>query len=433
MTGSRLAVPFGVALPAKVAVLAGPLVLALFLASCAGGTGARSAGDEQEGAAPVRSIKLVAAEYSKDNTAGFWKKFADTYRSRTGVELEVQVVSWNDIDQQSSTMIANNDPPDLLNLNVYAGYARDGLLHSADDVLSPAVKADLLPNFVRSGSYEGKLYGMPDLASARALFYNKELFAAAGIARPPRTWAEFARTAKKISELGDGTVGYAEPLGPEEAQAEFSIWLVNNGGAWKTDGRWTINSPRNVETLSFLKKLADDGVTQNNPGRTNRTDGAFSLFSSGRAGMVVGFSPLAATLEEEGKVEYGIAPMPTRDGGPPQTYGVTDYLMAFRKPGNQAAVKAFYDLYYQPDQVNSFIEAEGFLPVTRSGVERFSSDEDLKVYLDTLPAAHLTPTDDPDWDRVKLAAQQSLGAAVGPKGDPKAVLDALQEQAESLR
>ena len=41
----------------------------------------------------------------------------------------------------------------------------------------------------------------------------------------------------------DGNVGYAMPLGPEEAQAEFSIWMFNNGGDWKTDGKWTINSP----------------------------------------------------------------------------------------------------------------------------------------------------------------------------------------------
>jgi multiple sugar transport system substrate-binding protein len=222
------------------------------------------------------------------------------------------------------------------------------------------------------------------------------------------------------------------PLGPEESQAEFSIWLVNNGGDWKTGGKWSINSDKNVATLQFLKKLAvDDKVTQNNPGKTNRTDGAFALFKSGKAGMVVGFSPLAGALDQEKTVNYGIAPMPTKDGGPPHTYGVTDYVMAFKKNGNQDAVKAFYDLYYSPDQVNTFIKAEGFLPVTKSGLQVFSSDASLTVYLDTLPNVHLTPTDDPTWDKVKLAVQQNLGAAVAPDGDPKAVLDQLQKLAEA--
>ena len=113
-----------------------------------------------------------------------------------------------------------------------------------------------------------------------------------------RTWDEFVAAAKKIQALGSGNIGYALPLGPEEAQGEFSIWAFNNGGDWKKDGAWTITSPQNVETLTFLKKLAvTDKVTQNNPGKTNRAD-AFDLFKSGKAGMVVGFSPLAAALDK---------------------------------------------------------------------------------------------------------------------------------------
>jgi multiple sugar transport system substrate-binding protein len=413
-------------------LVAATAVVALALTACSGGTGAGTAGGSGGGNAPVNKIKLVAAEYSKDNTAAFWNKFAAAYKAKTGIDLDVQVVSWDDIDQQSSTMIQNNAAPDILNLNAYASYAKDNLLYSADDVLSASVKGDLLPNFVQSGTYQGKMYGMPDLSSARALFYNKDLFAKAGIAGPPKTWDEFTADAQKITALGDGTVGYAMPLGPEEAQAEFSIWMFNNGGNWKTDGKWSINSPQNVDTLTFLKSLSVTAkVTQNNPGKTNRTDGAFPLFQSGKAGMVVGFSPLAASLDKDARVHYATAPMPTKAGGAPATYGVTDYLMAFKKPGNQDAVKAFYDLYYSPDQVNTFIKAEGFLPVTESGIKQFAADPKLTTYLDTLTGAKLTPTDDPNWDRVKLAVQQNIGAAVAPNGDPKAVLDKLQAQAES--
>ena len=94
--------------------------------------------------------------------------------------------------------------------------------------------------------------------------------------------------------------------------------------------------------------------------------------------------------------------------------------MAFKKSGNQDAVKAFYDLYYQPDEVNTFIKAEGFLPVTKSGVQQFSSDPKLKVYINTLPNTHLTPTDDPTFDKVKLAVQQNIGARGGAERQPAA-------------
>ncbi|MEL4504311.1 extracellular solute-binding protein [Luteococcus sp. H138] len=413
------------------AFTAGLAAAAVAMTGCGGGSGAGTAGGGASGGSgeKVKSIKLVAAEYSKDNTKAFWDAFAKTYKEKSGFDLEVQVVSWDNIDQQSSTMIQNNQAPDILNLNAFASYAKDGLLYSADEVLPDAHKADILDAFVKFGSYEGKMYGFPDLASARAFFYNKELFKKAGIANPPKTWAEFEDAAKKITALGGGVVGYAMPLGPEESQAEFSIWTFNNGGAWKDDKDWTINSEKNVETLTFLKKLAvEDKVTQNNPAKTNRAD-AFDLFKSAKAGMVVGFSPLAAALDKEAKVSYGVAPMPTKDGGEAQTFGVTDYLMAFKKPGNQEAVKAFYDLYYQKDQVNTFIKAEGFLPVTETGLEFFKDDPKLKVYLDTLPNVHLTPTDDARWDKVKLAVQQNLGAGVTASGDPKKVLDDLQAQA----
>ena len=412
-------------------LVAGAAVATLGLTACSGGSGSGTAagGDTGSGAKKVTSIKLVAAEYSKDHTAAFWKQFAEKYKAKTGNTLDVQIVSWDAIDQQSSTMIQNNNAPDILNLNAYASYAKDNLLYSADDVLAPAVKSDVLDAFVKSGSYQGKMYGMPDLSSARALFYNKAMFAKAGIANPPKTWDEFEADAKKLQGLGNGSIGYAMPLGPEEAQGEFSIWTFNNGGDWKSGDTWTINSAKNVETLSFLKKLAvQDKVTQNNPGRTNRAD-AFNLFKSGNVGMVVGFSPLAADLDKDKKVSYGVAPMPTKAGGQPQTFGVTDYLMAFKKPGNQEAVKAFYDLYYQKDQVNAFIKSEGFLPVTKTGLQAFSSDPKLKVYLETLPNIHLTPTDDPTWDKVKLAVQQNIGAGI--TGDPKATLDSLQKTAEN--
>src|SRR6478735_549421 len=339
-------------------------VAALGLTACSGGTGSSSAGGGAgDGSGKkVSRIKLVAAEYSKDHTAAFWKQFAEKYKQKTGIDLDVQVVSWDTIDQTSSTMLQNNNAPDILNLNAYASYAKDGL------------------------PYNGKLYGFPDLSSARAFFYNKAIFTKAGIAAPPKTWAELEADAKRISALGDGSIGYALPLGPEESQGEFSMWLFNNNGSWKKDGKWTINSPENVQTLGFLKKLTDEKVTQNNPGKTNRAD-AFNLFASGKVGMVVGFSPLAGQLDKAGTVQYGVAPMPTQ-ASEPQTFGVTDYLMAFKKPGNQEAVKAFYDLYYQKDQVNQFIKAEGFLPVTRSGLDFFKDDAKLKVYLDTLPNAH---------------------------------------------
>jgi multiple sugar transport system substrate-binding protein len=382
---------------------------------------------ERGGGSP--SIKVVIAEYSKDHTRPFWRGLAEQYTKQSKVKVDVQVVDWNTIDQQVSTMIQNNQPPDVLNLNSFSSYAKDGLLYAAADVLSPKTRDDFLEAFARGGTYRGTLYGFPILSSARAFFYNKALFARAGIAAPPRTWDDFVRDARKLQALGDGTIGYALPLGPEEAQAEWSIWMWNNGGDWKSADAWAINSDRNVQTLSFLADLANKHkVTQVNPGKTNRTDGAFQLFKDGKVGMVMGFSPLAKQLDAEGKVQYGVAAMPT-NVGTPVTLGVEDYLMAFKKKGNQEAVKGFLDLYYEPANITRWIVAEGFLPVTKSGLAQMSADARLKPYLDALPNAKLVPTTDPAWDKVKLDVQQTIGLAVQPGGNSRQVLDQLQKNA----
>jgi multiple sugar transport system substrate-binding protein len=408
------------------AMIATATIAAMALASCSSGAPSTS------NSSGAKSIKVVIADYSQA-TKPFWTAFAKKYEATTGIKMDLQIISWNDINQASSTMVQTGNLPDILNENAYASYAADGLLYNSDEVLPPATKADIIPAFVQSGTVNGKFYGMPDLSSARALLYNKDLFTQAGIAKPPTTWDEFLADATKIQALGNGVVGYAQPLGPEEAQAEFAIWLFNNGGAFKQDGKWVINSAANVKTLQFMKDLSVKyGVTQNNPGHTNRTDGAMPLFFGGKAGMIMGLPPTAKTLDSTyPNVHYGIAPIPSGNGATSQTYGVTDYLMSFKKPGNKAAIEAFYKLYYQPDEVNTWIKAEGFLPVTKTGLKSplFTADPTLKVFLDTLSQVHLTPTDDPEWDKVKLNLQQSLGLAVAPNGDPKKYLDNLQAQA----
>src|SRR5256712_12948552 len=103
--------------------------------------------------------------------------------------------------------------------------------------------------------------------------------------------------------------------------------------------------------------------------------------------------------------------------------------MAFKMPGNQEAVTKFLELYYQPETITRWISAEGFLPVTKSGLDRMRAHPTLKPYLDALPNAKLVPTTDPPWDKAKLGAQQNIGLAVKPGASPKQDLDHVQRNA----
>src|ERR1700685_3957018 len=111
-------------------------------------------------------------------------------------------------------MVQNKQSPHTTEGDYFSNYAQDGLLYPASDVLSDP--SNLLPAFKAQGTYNGVQYGMPFTTSSRTLFYNKKLFAQAGITAAPQTWADVETDAGKITKLGK--VGFGLPLGNEEAQ-----------------------------------------------------------------------------------------------------------------------------------------------------------------------------------------------------------------------
>jgi multiple sugar transport system substrate-binding protein len=347
------------------------------------------------------------------------------------IDVTVEVVSWNDIDQKVKTLVQTDQLPDIANLNYFASFAADDLLYPADQIVSPDVLDDIVQTFRDNSKYEGVEYAVPDLASDRLFFYNKEIFEKAGIAEPPATWADLEAAAEKIKETQPGVIPLALPLGPEEAQAEFIIWAGSNGGTVFTDGEWTVDSPENVEAMEFVKGLVEKGYTQPSPGTTNRTDGAFPLFAQGKAAMMNGAIFFPGELEKaKSTVDWGVAPIPANEGKDSITLGVQDYFFAFKKDGNQVPVQKFLDFLFVPENYAKFLEAAGgFLPATKSAGAQ--ADPSLQPFIEALPNAIFYPSDQKAWPATQGALQQQVGTAVGQAGDPASVLGAIQAEAEA--
>ena len=90
------------------------------LAGCGGGSEEAPA-PEAEGNEPAAAEKvevtMIAAQYGNE-TADWWKGFeADFEAANEGIDLVVDVVSWNDIYTVVNTRIANGEQPDLLNID----------------------------------------------------------------------------------------------------------------------------------------------------------------------------------------------------------------------------------------------------------------------------------------------------------------------------
>jgi multiple sugar transport system substrate-binding protein len=404
------------------AVLAAAATLAL--AACSSGGGSSSGGGG------TTTLKLVVADYGTgpgNASAKYWDGIVAAFEKvHPDIKVNITSIPWTNFDQQVQTMIQNKQYPDITEGDYFSNYAQDGLLYSATDVLSNP--GNLLPAFKEQGTYSGVQYGMPFTTSSRTLFYNKQLFAQAGIGSAPQTWADVETDAAKIKQLGK--IGFGLPLGAEEAQAESLLWMLGAGGGYQTDGKYTINSADNVAAFTFLKGLVSAGDTEPNPGTVNRTD-LWQEFAQGKIGMINGSPALIPIIQSADVLktsDWTSVPIAGKTGPLTTTLGVCDNAAAFKPNGHQAQIKEFLDFAYQDKYQLAFDKEYDLLPATTTATQALSSDPVFAPFLTALPHSVQYPSDT-SWANVKSKIQQSIGLAV--TGSPATELSQLQQVASS--
>jgi len=385
------------------------------------------------------TLTMIAADYPGDGSTqqAQWTDFATRFHAdNPDITVNVTVKSWNDIDQYVATQIAAGKTPDVVNKGDYSAPAAAGLLYPASQMVSASTLADILPTFLNNSKYNGTVYALPDLASARALFYNKDLLTKAGITTLPTTWAQLTTVLGTIHRKLPGVYGYALPLGPEEAQAEFNIWAGGNGGQYYdyATSKWVLNSAANVATATYLKSLVSKGYTEPNPDKCDRTACAQALFAAGKAVFINGSVFLGSWLKANGgaKINFGTGSFVSNTGHKAVTLGVQDYFTAYKANGNQAAIQKWMDFIFQPANYAKFlVAAGGFIPATKSAGAKAASDPALAPFIKLLPNAVFYPGDIASWNAVKGQIQQGIGQAV--TGNPASVLASLQTQAAAAK
>jgi multiple sugar transport system substrate-binding protein len=397
---------------------------ALALAACSSG------GSSAGGGGSTTTLKLVVADYGtgpSNASAKYWDTIVTAFeKTHADIKVNVTSIPWTNFDQQVQTMVQNKQYPDITEGDYFSNYAQDGLLYSASDVLSDP--GNLLPAFKAQGTYNGVQYGMPFTTSSRTLFYNKKLFATAGITSAPQTWAEVEADAAKIKAAG--SIGFGLPLGAEEAQAESLLWMLGDGGGYQTAGKYTINSAANVSAFTFLKGLVSAGDTEPNPGTVNRTD-LWQEFAQGKVGMING-SPALIPIIQSAKVltdaDWTSVPIAGKTGPLSVTLGVCDNVAAFKANGHQAQIKEFLDFAYQDKYQLAFDKEYDLLPATTTASKALASDAVFSPFLTALPNSVQYPSDTA-WANVKTKIQQTIGTAV--TGSPQTVLTQLEQTATS--
>jgi multiple sugar transport system substrate-binding protein len=192
-------------------------------------------------------------------------------------------------------------------------------MRAATDVTA----ADFQPLVLNEFSREGQVYSVPFGVGTYALYYNKDLFDAAGLPYPPTswqaddwTWDQFLTVCQKLTRDtdGDGRPNqYGVVLGREFFDAE--MWLYQNGGALMSDDgrRCQIDTPASAEALQFLIDLALKHHVAPTPSQTAQGGSSSDqLFKMGRAALYPSGYWRIGEFEKLKRLHYGIAPFPMR-------------------------------------------------------------------------------------------------------------------------
>ena len=402
----------------KIIALLLVMVMALALVAC----GAKN--DEKV------TLNVIAAEYGTQ-TKAWWTTFeADFEKAHANIDLVVDVVSWNDIYTVVNTRISNNEAPDILNIDVFADYQADDLLLPAKDYISEETYAKFYQSFLDQSVVDGTVWAVPDLASARAMYYNKDILDAAGVEKVPETWDELVAACQKIKAYNPEIYPWGVDMTTDEGQACFSYYVWNNeGGFVDANGNWTLNSAANVEAIEFIIGMVKDGLTNSDPAQETRYANQ-DMFGAGKVAMMIGPNSIPTYLEAGNySINWGVASIPTNNANGSVSQGVMDRFMCFDNDYSDAelaAVTAFFDFFYEDTRYSDWVIMEGFLPATKAGGEIMAAKDPANAaWIEIVGSSYFYPTAKAEWADVKQGVINVLQQAL-LGGNVQELLNALQ-------
>jgi len=250
-------------------------------------------------------------------------------------------------------------------------YIENELLPEAPEDVSAFVKdpANFGQFFIDAVSADGKVYGVPLFRGQGSLFYNTDMFKAAGLTEPPKTMEEYTQYAEKLTQRdanGTPTVsGWSMRLsgGGQGIAEKFWINLFQRGGSVleKTaDGKWHANYA-NEAGRETLKQYLDNVFTLKTV--TPEMPADAEAFERGQTAMFIRESWVIADIAAKAPdLKYATAPLPKGSIALPTNLYV-------KAEGDDAKVAwEFTEAANSPENLVWLLKNVGWLP-NRSGVD----------------------------------------------------------------
>jgi multiple sugar transport system substrate-binding protein len=383
-------------------------------------------------AAHADTVRVTVAHYS-DSTAPYFQQVASEFeKANPGTTIKIEDVSWDTLQQKLQTDITGGANADLAIVGTrwLLDFVKDDVAEPLDGYMDASFKSRFIGPFLAPGEINGKVYGLPIAASARGLYYNKDLLAKVGYPNGPKTWNDVIDASKKLKAQGIAGFGLQGKEIETDVYFYYALWSYGGEVVGK-DGKAAFNSPAGVKAATLYKTLIDDGLTE--PGVTGYSrEDVQNLFKQGRVAMVISAPFLSKQIAKEAPtLKYGIDPIPM--GTKNATYAVTDSIVMFKNSKVKKSAWKFLDYLFTKEPRVKFTSTEGFLPTTKAEATDPAFDNpDTKAFIALLPSAKFAPTIT-GWEDTAKAVSDAMQSIYLGKAQPAAALNAAADKAnESL-
>jgi len=374
-----------------------------------------------------------------------WQSMADAYmKANPGVKINITILENDAFKTKLTTVMQSGSPPDLFQSwggGVMAEYARAGLLKDISGDLKGSWGDSFNKAPLEVYAADGKYYGAPWDMGAVGFWYNKALFAKAGITTPPATWTEFLTDVKKLQAAGITPIS----LGEKDKWPGHFYWVylaTRIGGKAAFDKAYaqtgTFADPSYVQAGQKLKELVDLKPFQSGFLGLTYNDQAAAM-GEGKAAMEL-MGQWAPSVEKDqssnkqGQGEnLGFFPFPMVEGGA----GDKDDIMgggngiAVGKNASPAAVD-FLKYLTSLESQKLFGQLSLALPVVKGSESAVANPQQLQIQTSVNKAKYYQLYYDQYLPPAiaSVIVDQVQGLIAG-SASPEAVAKAVQESAAS--
>ncbi|MFF0593712.1 ABC transporter substrate-binding protein [Streptomyces antibioticus] len=304
------------------AAAAGAVVMSLALAATACGGGSSTDGEGSNDSPKTLTYWASNQGASIEIDKKVLQPELDKFEKQTGIKVKLEVVPWSDLLNRILTATTSGQGPDVLNIgNTWsASLQATGALLPWDDANFAKIggKDRFVASALGSTGAEGKdPAAVPLYSMAYALYYNKEIFADAGITEPPATWDELVADGKKIQAKGKQVIGAEGANVSENVHHVFTFAKQHGADFFTADGKPDFTSDGAVAAVKqYVDLMAKDKAIPAGNAEYAQNQ-SVSDFAKGKTAMLL-WQSASANLKSQGMSEdsYGIAPVPVQSGTP---------------------------------------------------------------------------------------------------------------------